>query len=67
MSFGTFLSMSLSLCLQFVMRVAFTILIGYHIDRFLGTFPFVMIFSIIPGGYLGWLSLVRVDFKKEAK
>lgn len=49
------------------MRVAFTILIGYYIDRFLGTFPFVMIFSIIPGGYLGWLSLVRVDFKKEVK
>jgi F0F1-type ATP synthase assembly protein I len=67
MTFSTFLAISFSLCLQFVVRIAFTILIGYSIDRFLGTFPCMMILSIIPGGYLGWLSLMKVKVKKENK
>lgn len=63
MSFGTFLALSFSLCLQFVSRIAFTALIGYYIDKFIGTFPWVMIVFIMLGGYLGWLALVGI-YKK---
>jgi hypothetical protein len=65
MPFGTFLMLSFSLCLRFITRIAFTTLIGYYIDKFLGTFPCVMIVSIMIGGYLSWFSLIKVEIKKK--
>lgn len=65
MSPGTFLALSFSLSIRFVARIAITTLIGYYIDKFLGTFPCLMIVSIIVGGYLGWLALMKVDIKKR--
>ena len=64
MSLGRFLILSFSLSLRFVVRIAFMILIGYYVDRFFGTFPWVMLFSIIPGVYFGWLSLMKVRFSE---
>lgn len=67
MSFCTFLAISFSLSLRLVMRVAFMILIGYYVDMLFGTFPWVMIVSIIPGIYWGWLSLMKIRFGEEIK
>lgn len=59
MSFGTFFTLSFSLCVIFVSRIAFSTLIGYYADRFIGTSPWFMLFFIGLGGYLGWLALVK--------
>ncbi len=67
MSFGAFLALSFSLCLRFVSRIAFAVLIGYYIDRFFGTFPWIMIGFIMVGGYLGWLVLVDVKMANVNK
>ena len=63
MSFGAFFALSFSLCLQFVSRIAFAVLIGYYVDRFFETSPWVMIVFLMVGGYLGWKTLVNV-YKK---
>ena len=67
MSFGRFLALSFSLSLRFVVRVAFIVLIGYYLDTLLGTFPWMMIFAIIPGTYFGWLSIAKIQFSEEIK
>ena len=65
MSFGTFLALSFSLCLRFVSRIAFSALLGYYIDKFMGTSPWFMVAFIMVGVYLGWLSLAKVNIRKE--
>ena len=59
-----FFTISFSLCLRFVSRIAFTTLIGYYIDEFLGTPPYFMILSVILGSYIGWTSLMKIWVKK---
>ncbi|MFN6415041.1 MAG: AtpZ/AtpI family protein [Pseudomonadota bacterium] len=65
MSFGSFLAASLALCITFISRIAFCTLIGYYIDKFLGTSPWVMIFFIGLGAYLGWIALIKVRIPKD--
>ena len=62
-SFGRFLALSITLSLKFVMRIAFTVLIGYYADKFLGTFPVLLIGAALLGVYLGWIGLVKVEIK----
>jgi F0F1-type ATP synthase assembly protein I len=64
MSFGAFIVLSFTLCLQFVLRIAFVTLLGYYIDRFIGTFPWVMIVFIMLGGCMGWRVLANVNIQK---
>jgi F0F1-type ATP synthase assembly protein I len=65
MSFGNFLALSFSLCLRFVSRIAFSALLGYYVDRLMGTSPWFMIAFVLVGVYLGWLSLAKVNIRKE--
>ncbi len=65
MSFNTFFVLSFSLCLRFLSRIAFSTLIGYYADKFIGTSPWLMLFFIGLGGYLGWLALTKVSIPKE--
>ena len=65
MSFGTFLALSFSLCLRFVSRIAFCALLGYYVDKFIGTSPWFIIAFTVVGVYLGWLSLAKVNIRKE--
>lgn len=65
MSFSTFLALSFSLCAKFLSRIAFTALIGYYLDNFMGTSPWIMIVFALLGCYFGHLALVKIDIKKR--
>lgn len=64
MNFKNFLMMSLVLCMQFVVRIAFSAVFGWFIDKYFGIFPLATVALTGFGGYLGFKALIAVRDRK---
>lgn len=60
-----FLGLSFSLCINFVMRIAFAALVGFFIDRYFDCFPLLTIILTILGLYFGFKGLIKSTVGKS--